>query len=109
MDTLSVGHPIFEFAQICAPYCVFEEDDPGNSQKFFGISNESCLALYNGLVKLYFGKDDEVIKDKIKLVCYTHMIWWNRVNEPDNNVRLEGCKNRLIALLDKYDDVNVGI
>ena len=109
MDTLSVGHPIFELAAIYAPYCAFNEDDPGNSEKFFGISGEEALKLYNSLIDLYFGKDDKVIKDKIRLLSYIHMVWWNRVNEPDNQVRLEGCRSRLYQLLDIYDDLDIGI
>ena len=106
MDTLSVGHPVFELAGICAPYCVFDEDDPGNSERFFDIKHDDAVKLYNALLNLYFGKDDPVIKDKIRLVCYIHMVWWNRINEPENNVRLEGCRERLYKLLDQYDDVN---
>ena len=109
MDTLSVGHPIFELAAIYAPYCAFNEDDPGNSDKFFGISEEEATKLYNSLLDLYFGKDDPVVKDKIRLLSYIHMVWWNRVNEPNNNVRLEGCRGRLYQLLDKYDDLDIGI
>ena len=109
MDTLSVGHPMFEFAGIYAPYCAFDEDDPGNTKKFFGIEHDDAVRLYNTLVDLYFGKDDPAIKDKIRLVCYIHMVWWNRINEPNNNVRLEGCRGRLYDLLDKYDDLDVGI
>lgn len=109
MDTLSVGHPIFELAAIYAPYCAFNEDDPGNSERFFGISDEEGRKLYNETINLYFGKDDPVIKDKIRIVAYIHMVWWNRVNEPNNNVRLEGCRSRLYALLDKIDDLDIGI
>lgn len=109
MDTLSVGHPIFELAAIYAPYCAFNEDDPGNSERFFGINAEDATKLYNSLLVLYFGKDDPITKEKIKLVSYIHMVWWNRVNEPDNKVRLEGCKGRLYQLLDKYNDLDIGI
>lgn len=109
MDTLSVGHPIFELAAIYAPYCAFNEDDPGNSERFFGITDEEGRKLYNETLNLYFGKDDPVIKDKIKVVAYIHMVWWNRVNEPNNNVRLEGCRSRLYALLDKIYDLDIGI
>lgn len=109
MDTLSVGHPIFELAGIYAPYCAFNEDDPGNSEKFFGINDADALRLYNAIVNRYFGKDDPVIKEKIRLIAYIHMVWWNRTNEPSNNVRLEGCRGRLYSLLDKYDDVDIGI
>ena len=109
MDTLSVGHPIFELAALYAPYCAFNEDDPGNSERFFGISEKEATDLYNNLLNLYFGKDDAVAKEKIRLLAYIHMVWWNRTNEPSNNVRLEGCKGRLIKLLDKYDDLDIGI
>lgn len=109
MDTLSVGHPIFELAAIYAPYCAFNEDDSGNTERFFGISDEDARALYNALLNIYFGKDDPAIKDKIRLLSYIHLVWWNRVNEPNNNVRLEGCRGRLYELLDKYDDLDIGI
>lgn len=106
MDTLSVGHPIFELAQIYAPYCAFNEDEPGNSLRFFGIKDEDSVAFYNKVVNLYLGKDDPVIKEKIRLVCYIHMIWWTLVNQKENKTRIEGCRSRLYSLLDKYDDVN---
>ena len=109
MDTLSVGHPIFELATLYAPYCAFNEDDPGNSERFFGIKDADASALYNALLNLYFGKDDPVIKDKIRLVAYIHMVWWNHVNTPENKARLEGCRGRLYKLLDQYDDVNIGL
>ena len=106
MDTLSVGHPIFELAQLYAPYVAFDEDDPGNCKRFFGIEGKDAQALYYALLRKYFGKEDQDIIGKIKLIAYLHMVWWNRVNEPNNNVRLEGCRSRLLSLLDKYDDVN---
>ena len=109
MDTLSVGHPIFELAAICAPYCLFNEDDPGNSEKFFGVTEEQANGLYNALLNTYFGKDDKDIKNKIRLVAYLHMVWWNRINEPNNNKRLEGCRSRLYKLLDEYNDLDIGI
>ena len=109
MDTLSVGHPIFELACLYAPYCAFNEDDPGNSERFFGIKDEDAVNLYKDLLALYFGKLDDAILDKIKLIAYIHMVWWNRTNEPNNEVRLNGCRERLIKLLDQYNDLNIGI
>ncbi len=109
MDTLSVGHPIFELANLRCPYVAFEEDAPGNCEQFFGMKAEYCVKLYDDIVRLYFGKEDEVIKDKIALVCYAHMVWWTLTNQKDNQKRLDGCKERLIALLDKYNDIDIGI
>ena len=109
MDTLSVGHPIFELALLRCPYVAFEEDDPGNSEKFLGAPAAFVVKLYNDIVKLYFGKDDQIIKDKIAIMCYIHMVWWTLTNNKENENRLHGCANRLVALLDKYDDVDIGI
>ncbi|MBP5574900.1 MAG: hypothetical protein J6X50_04090, partial [Bacilli bacterium] len=90
-------------------YVAFNEDEPGNSMAFFGISDEEAKELYNNLLNLYFGKDDPIIKDKIKLVGYVHMVRWVTNNQPENTKRLEGCKGRLLALLDKYDDLDIGL
>lgn len=109
MDTLSIGYPIFELAAICASYTLYDEDEAGNSEKFFGIKYEDALNLYNSVVNHYLGQDDMAKKEKIKLVAYIHLLWWNRINEPNNLVRYEGVKERLVKLLDKYDDLDIGV
>ena len=109
MDTLSVGHPIFEWAALYAPYCAFNEDDPGNSMRFFGIKDEDALALYNALLVRYFGKDDQAIRDKIKIVGYVHMIRWTTNNDPTNEKRINGCRERLFKLLEQYNDLDIGL
>ena len=109
MDTLSVGYPIFELAALYAPYVAFNEDEPGNSKTFFGISDEDALKLYNALLNKYFGNDDPIIKDKIKIVGYVHMVRWVTNNQPENVKRLEGCRERLLKLLEKYDDLDIGL
>ena len=109
MDTLSVGHPIFEWAALYAPYCAFNEDDPGNSLRFFGIKDEDALALYNALLVRYFGKDDQTIRDKIRIVGYVHMIRWTTNNDPTNEKRINGCRERLLKLLEQYDDLDIGL
>ena len=109
MDTLSVGHPIFELAALYAPYVAFNEDEPGNSMAFFGITDEEAADLYDQLIKLYLEKDDEAIRDKIKIVGYVHMVRWATNNEPNNTKRIEGCKGRLLSLLEKYDNLDIGL
>lgn len=109
MDTLSIGNPIFELAQLRAPYIAFEEDDPGNSEKFLGVPNTYVKKLFNDVVKLYFKDNNDVkIQDKIALVCYVHMVWWTIVNTPENTTRLNGCKERLLKLLETTNDLNIG-
>ena len=108
MDTLSKGHPIFELALIRAPYVAFEADAPGNSEKFLGVSAAFAEKLYNDLVERYFGTNRQTIKDTLEIICSIHMLYWNVINTPDNEARMKGNKERLYALLDKYDELDFG-
>lgn len=107
MDTLSRGNPIFELSALYCPYIAFEEDDPGNNERFLGLKSEFTRKLYYDIVSRYTSAKDAI--DKISIIAYIHMIWWNRQNEPENNVRFEGCKGRLLKLLAQYDDLNIGV
>ena len=109
MDTLSVGYPIFELAALYFAYCGFNESDHENSMKFFGIKEEDARALFNGLVSEYFGKIDQDIVNKIRIVAYIQLIRWNRNNEPENEKRFLIAKQNLLDLLDKCDDLDIGL
>ena len=109
MDTLSRGHPIFELARLRAPYIAFEELNPGNSEEFFNISADLVTKIYHDLITLYFGKFDQAIEDKIATLCYIHMCLWNRKNEPENMDRFNKAKEKLLALLAKVNDLDLGI
>ena len=76
---------------------------------FFITLGNHELWSFNGLPFKKIVETYKVIKKKIKLLGYIHMVWWNRVNEPSNNVRLEGCRSRLYKLLDVYDDLDIGL
>ncbi|MBP5694105.1 MAG: anti-sigma factor antagonist [Bacilli bacterium] len=109
MDTLSVGYPIFELGALYFAYRGFNEDEPDNSIKFFGIPEKEATALYEALILRYFGKDDPAIKGKIRLVAHIQMLRWTTNNEPENKVRYENVKARLIEMLDQYDDLDIGL
>ena len=109
MDTLSVGYPIFELGALYFAYRGFNEDEPDNSIKFFGIPEKEATALYEALILRYFGKDDPAIKGKIRLVAHIQMLRWTTNNESENKVRYENVKARLIEMLDQYDDLDIGL
>ena len=37
------------------------------------------------------------------------MVWWTLINDKDNKVRLNGCKDRLLHLLNIVDDLNIEV
>ena len=53
MDTMATGHPIFDFAGIYVAYVEFEEDEPGNMQRFLGISADTANYIFEKLVEYY--------------------------------------------------------
>lgn len=109
MDTLGRGHPIFEFASIYAPYIAFEEGDPGNTERFMGISSKLTQRMFHDLIRLYFGKDDPVIFNKIGLVSYCHMVWWNYMNARDNTRQRDDMVRRLKETLAEVNDLDIGV
>ena len=108
MDTLSKGHPIFELASIYAPYVAFEESDPGNTQRFMGISSEITEKMFHDLLRIYLGRNLESDFVKIGLVGYAHMIWWNSLNAPDNTLQRDTCIAGLKRTLAQVEDLDIG-
>ena len=104
METLSVGHPIFELASLYSAYVGLSEFNEEESMKFFGIPRKDCVNLYNALINLYFGKDDPIIKDKIALLSYVNVYRWYR-RHSDDKAAIKAYKERLLELVNKYNDL----
>ena len=109
METLSVGHPIFELASLYCAYVGYSESNKQEALDFFGLPSDQTTRLYNVLIDLYFGKEDEVIKDKIALVGYVNICRWYKVHAEEEKATLAKYIKRLISLLDKYNDLDIGI
>ena len=114
MDTISVGHPIFELGAIYATYEGFASVNKNNCIEFLGISYEQSLEFLNLTYKYYFdGKTQEYIDgiiDKAKIICYL-VILWIRSNfmEEGNEIHkqdIEFAKNYLIENVDKIDKLD---
>lgn len=117
MDTLSVGHPVFELAQMYNSYVGFGERDPGVVERFMGFSADVAKDFWRRSLCEYLGTDDEAavdaVEDKVRCVAYTRLIdWGNRHFAPDNaenNATMELWKSELISLLDKVDSLDFSI
>lgn len=117
MDTLSVGHPIFEFSQIYNSYVGFGEYDPGIISRFQGFSAQTARVFWRRVLGAYFGTGDEEtitrIEDKIRIAAYVRLIEWSsRHHRPDNAddaaTRALWMKE-LLELLGKVDSLDFDV
>ena len=65
MDTIGLGDPVFDFAGLYVTYQAFEEDDPGNSMAFLGISQEKTDLLWKLIMETYFAFENEEERQRI--------------------------------------------
>ncbi|MBQ9870904.1 MAG: anti-sigma factor antagonist [Eubacterium sp.] len=64
MDNISLGHPIFDLQALYVTYKAFEEDDPGNSEAFLGMSSELTDFIWKRIKELYFETTDPEVLEK---------------------------------------------
>lgn len=104
MDTLSEGHPIYEFAAIYAAYIGFSCVDKENGAKFLGITSDQCNEFWACTMKYYFDDKSGDFIDEIEkiseIICYTRILrrTIRRVgtDDPDGRAMIEFCKDYLI-------------
>ena len=109
MDTLSVGHPIFEFASIYLAYVGYGEVDHSKVTDFIKMDWDTAGYVWNKLVDLYFEDKDEAFKDSVKekamTIGYTRMLRRTIKREPDNRALVDHSLKQLIAFVDKVDSL----
>lgn len=110
MDTLGVGHPIFEISAFFLTYMGYPATAPGNVEAFLGIEDRVAKNLYRDTLKgLYPNKSDQEINDindKIALLGYAWLAAKVYLYEPGNTKRLEHAKQMVCSLIDKVDSLN---
>ena len=111
MDTLCVGHPVFEFAAMFLAYRGFSEGDRTIVEKFLGIPSDTAEAIWEKTLRAYFGTDDEEklreISDKARIIAYTRMlrrtVRRNGMNTEEGRRDIEICRKNLSELLARTD------
>ena len=113
MDTLSMGHPIFEFAANYLTYIGFSCIDKNNVKEFLGIPYDTAVEFWRDTVKYYFDTEDEaVIRDianKSMIIGFARLLrrTVRKAKESDEySARLiEYCKNTLCELVPVTDSL----
>ena len=109
MDTLCMGHPIFELGSMFNAFVGYSELDHQNVMDFFGYSFETAGKFWQLALKMYLGTEDEkVIKDvaeKAMVIGYTRMLRraLRRPDEKESPAKIARCKEMLGTLLSKVD------
>ena len=111
MDTLCMGHPVFELGSMFNAFLGFSEVNHQNILEFFGYSYETAGRFWNMTLKAYLGTDDDTVcqsvAEKAMIIGYTRMLRRSirRPNEADSPARIARCKEMLSILLEKVDSL----
>ena len=113
MDTLCVGHPVFELASTFNAYVGFGELDPEVTMRFIKLDRETAHAVWNKLLKLYLNTEDEEyirsVSEKAMVLGYTRLLRRTIRREADTDYG-KACiahyKERLAELLERVDTLS---
>ena len=109
MDTLCMGHPVFELGSMFNAFVGYSELDHQNMLDFFGYSFETAGKFWNLALEKYLGTSDpavcQSVAEKAMIVGYTRMLRRSvrRPHEADSAVKIARCKEMLAMLLSKVD------
>ena len=109
MDTLCMGHPVFELGSMFNAFLGFSELNPEDIMKFMGYNRETSGRFWNMTLRMYLGTDDEdvcrSVAEKAMIIGYTRMLRRaaRRPDEADSPAKIARCKEMLAILLDKVD------
>jgi len=113
MDTLAVGHPIFELGSMYNSFVGFGEADRSVIKEFLGFDADKAEEFYHRALGAYLGTTDEdsikTVKDKSRIVGYTRMIRRSirrgGLEDPQRKAEIELWTSRLIELLRQTDSI----
>ena len=111
MDTLCMGHPVFELGSMFNAFVGYSELNHQNTMDFFGYSYEIAERFWNMALKMYLGTEDESIcqsvAEKAMIIGYTRILrrTVRRSDEADSPAKIARCKEMLAILLDKTDSL----
>ena len=111
MDTLCMGHPVFELGSMFNAFVGYSELDHQNMMDFFGYSFETAGKFWNLALKMYLGTENEAecqkVAEKAMVIGYTRMLRRaiRRPEEAESPAKIARCKEMLAILLEKTDSI----
>ena len=113
MDTLAVGHPVFELGSIFNAFIGYSEYDHETVRRFQGFDFDTATAFWRKFLSEYLGTKNEndlaEVEDKARIVGYTRMIRRSvrrkGLESEDGRKEIEMWKSELIGLLQRTDSL----
>ena len=111
MDTLAVGHPIFELASMFNSFIGFSELNHETIKKFQGFDYETGRTFWRKALAAYLGTSSEhklrEVEDKARVIGYTRLIRRTirrkGLETEEGRAQIDFWKERLLQLLEKTD------
>ena len=108
MDTLAVGHPIFELGSIYNAFIGFSEYDHTTIERFQGFDLATSKEFWHKFLVAYLGTTNEkklrAVEDKIRIVGYTRLIR-RAIRRNETGPALELWQKELLDLLPQVDSL----
>ncbi len=113
MDTLAVGHPVFELGSMYNAFIGYSECDHEVIKQFQGFDFELSNIFWKKVLKAYLGTEDEdvirSVEDKARIIGYTRMIRRSirrhGMESEQGRAEIEHWKSELLELLDRCDSL----
>lgn len=111
MESLSVGHPIFEFGAMYATYVGFSCVDKKNTEKFLDMPQTVATELFNRIFKGYYNdKSDEELEsmiEKLSIISYIQVLMirskYSELAYGKEKEEIDFCVNYLTEKAEKLD------
>lgn len=113
MDTLAVGHPVFELASMYNAFIGYSEVDHNIVKEFQGFDFETATEFWNKVLAAYLGTEDQDrirdVEEKARIIGYTRMIRRSirrgGLENEKSKAEIDYWTERLIELLDRHDSL----
>ena len=111
LDTLCVGHPIFELGSMYTAFLGFSALDHNVIKEFMGYDRDTAQKFWNMSLQRYLGTDDadvcRSVEEKAMIVGYTRLLRRavRRPNEKNSSAMIAHCKEILAELLNHVDSL----
>lgn len=104
MDTLCMGHPVFELGSMYNAFVAFGESDRRTITDFFGFSPETAKTFWRRALASYLGTEEEKkldeVEAKAKVIGYMRLLRRTvRRNTPERERLIQYYKEQLVKLV----------